>query len=358
MSRPAKVTIDLAAARHNLQIIKQYAPQAQILAVLKANAYGHGMENVAHALQAADGFGVCCLEEALELREFGIKKPILLMEGFFHADEIPLIAKHDLQTVIHHWLQIIELKKSKIKKPLKIWLKLDSGMHRLGFLPEEYQQVYTELMASSKIEKPIVLMSHFSSSDELKNPLTTMQHECFISVTQSMIGERSLANSAAILAWPTTHNDWVRPGIMLYGISPFSNQTGLDFKLKPVMTLSSELIAIHALRKGDPVGYGAIWRCPEDMLVGVVGMGYGDGYPRNAEMGTPVLVNNKIVPLAGRVSMDMLTVDLRTQPDAKVGDPVVLWGEGLPVEKIAAYSRTIAYELVCGIKKRVKVSLI
>jgi alanine racemase len=358
VSRPAKVTINLAALKHNLDKVRQYAPQSQILAVLKANAYGHGLTTVALALSKADTFGVCCIEEALELRAVGIKKAILLMEGFFTADELPVIVNNQFETVIHHWPQIVALEQATLSAPIKVWLKLDSGMHRLGFSPSEFLLAWERLNSCPNVQPLPILMTHFASSDDLKSSVTDEQLLCFNQTVNDLPGQRSLANSAAILARQPTCADWVRAGIMLYGISPFSDLTGQDYGLQPAMTFSSELIAIHSIQQGQCIGYGGTWRCPENMLVGVVAVGYGDGYPRHAENFTPVLVNGKKLPLVGRVSMDMVTVDLRTQPQAKVGDPVILWGEALPVEKVAACADTIAYELVCGISKRVCVKAI
>lgn len=356
MSRPAKVTIDLVAAAANLATVRHFAPHSKILAVLKANAYGHGMIRVATALGDADAFGVCCIEEAMELRESGITKPILLMEGFFSRDELPEIARRRFDIVIHNFDQITELEQANLASPVRVWLKLDSGMHRLGITPTKFRDAWQRLrQISSLLELPI-LMSHFADSDELSRSATLSQLNCFNEITADLPGERSLSNTAAILAWPQTHADWVRPGGMLYGVTVFADRVGSEFGLKPVMTLSSGIIAIHQLHKGDAIGYGATWQCPEDMPVGVVALGYGDGYPRMAKNGTPVLVNGKIVPLVGRVSMDMLTVDLRTQPYAKVGNPVILWGEQLPVETIATCAGTSCYELICGISKRVMVT--
>lgn len=356
MSRPTKVTINLTALQHNLNKVRQFAPKSKVLAVLKANGYGHGLARVARALSDADAFGVCCIEEALELRSVGVEKAILLMEGFFNADELATIVAHRFETVIHHWPQVLALEQATLTAPIRVWLKLDSGMHRLGFPPSEFLSAWQRLQRCPNVQQPPLLMTHFASSDELMNSATDTQLLCFSEIVKNLPGQRSLANSAAILARPQTHFDWIRAGIMLYGISPFSDRIGQDYDLQPAMTLSSELIAIHPIKQGERVGYGGIWQCPQDMLVGVVAVGYGDGYPRVAKSCTPVLVNGKIVPLVGRVSMDMLTVDLRTQPQAQVGDRVVLWGEGLPIEKVAACADTIAYELVCGISKRVCVA--
>ena len=228
-------------------------------------------------------------------------------------------------------------------------------MHRLGFSLADAGKAWNAINEIKQVRKPFGIMTHLACADEITNPMTKMQLQQFQRVTEGLPGQRSIANSAGIIAWPDTRADWVRPGIMLYGISPFEEHTGLEYGLQPVMTLCSQLIAIRSCRKGEPIGYGATYRCPQDMLIGVVAMGYGDGYPHHAVSGTPVLVNNQLVSLVGRISMDMLTVDLTTQPHAKVGDPVILWGEGLPIEQVARCAKTNPYELVCAIKKRVSV---
>lgn len=353
MSRPTFLEIDLKALKHNLKKVKAYAPNSAILAMIKANAYGHGFEQVAKTLDEADAFGVACIEEALQLRAAGVRKRIILVEGFFKSEELAAIAAHDLDIVIHHPDQLHILEQQKLTKPIQVWLKIDTGMHRLGFMPAEVPSVWQRLLKCPVIKSTPKLMSHFSDSDNLSSFVTAQQLRCFNECTLGIKAERSLANSAAIIAWPQTHFDWIRPGIMLYGASPFADKTGADFDLQPVMTLHSELIAVHQLAKGAAVGYGGTGVCPENMPVGIVAIGYADGYPRHAKNGTPVLVNNKKVPLIGRVSMDMISVDLRTQPNAKVGDPVILWGRGLAVEQVAKEAETVGYELLSGIQQRV-----
>ncbi len=355
MARPTHALIDIAALQNNLQRVKSCAPTQRVMAVIKANAYNHGAIKVANALESnVDAFAVCCLEEALELREAGIKKPIVLLEGAFHPDELPVIAHQDLQIVIAMPKQLEQLVKAKLEKPLHVWLKVDTGMHRLGFSPNDIEQVYTFLKQNQYVEK-INLMSHLACADDRHDKMTEQQTEIFNQLVQSLnIEESSLANSAGILGWPQTHADWVRPGIMLYGASPFVNRVAIDDRLQPVMQLQSALIGVKRLRKGETIGYGATWHCPQNMPVGVVAIGYADGYPRKAPSGTPVLVNGRRVPLVGRVSMDMITVDLRTQPNARIGDPVVLWGNNLPVEEIASLADTIAYELLCHVGSRVE----
>jgi len=355
MSRAACAIIDLEALKHNLSRVKAFASSQKIIAMIKADAYGHGILRVATALEHADAFGVACLEEAQILRHAGIKNTIILMEGFFKADELTIIDQLNLDVVIHDSYQLEILNQIQLEKPLNIWLKIDTGMHRLGFSFEQAGEVWQQLSEHPNVAGEPKLMTHFACADDVESPLTKQQIQKFQKATQSIKAEKSLANSAAILEWPQTHGDWVRPGIMLYGISPFLASRGQFYDLKPVMTLQSEIIAIHPIKKGDVVGYGATWQAPEDMLVGVVAMGYGDGYPRHAPSGTPILVNNQRVPLIGRVSMDMLTVDLRTVIEPKIGMAVVLWGKGLPVEEIAEHADTIAYELLCGITRRVAV---
>ncbi|MDH5785796.1 MAG: alanine racemase [Chromatiales bacterium] len=352
--RRTEVSIDLAALRHNLQTLREAAPSSRIMAAIKANGYGHGLQRVAHTLNNVDALGVACVEEAITLREAGITTPITLLEGFFHADELPLITRHGLEMVIHHARQIDILEQQSLSTTLRVWLKVDTGMHRLGVPAEGARLQWQRLSAITNIEV-IGLMTHLANADDLSDPKTEQQLALFADCCGDLPGERTIANSAALLGWPESHADWNRPGISLYGVSPFLNGRGEQHNLRPVMTLRSELIAINQLKKGDAIGYGGSWHCPEDMAVGVVAVGYGDGYPRHAQSGTPVLISGKRVSLIGRVSMDMITVDLRGLPDARVGDEVVLWGEGLPVEEIAEYASTIPYELLCGVTGRVQI---
>lgn len=354
MSRPTQIIIDLAALRHNFQQIKKLAPHSAVLAMVKSNAYGHGLERIALALPEANALGVACLEEGMILRKVGVKNPIMLMEGLFRPDELPRAVEGNFILVVHHIAQVEMLENANIP-PIPIWLKIDTGMHRLGFAPDEVANAYTRLMNCSAVKKPIGLMTHFAEADSDNNEKTLQQIELFNRVTQSFSGPKSLANSGGILTSPAAHADWVRPGIMLYGASPFSKHSGNEYGLKPVMSLTSELIAIHHLKKGERIGYGGTWVCPEDMRVGIVAIGYGDGYPRHAKNEAPILVNGQRCSLVGRVSMDMSSVDLRNQPNAQVGDPVILWGDGLPVESIAAHSDTTGYELLTRITQRVHV---
>lgn len=355
MGRPTKISINLSALRHNLEQIRLMAPNCSIIAMVKSNAYGHGLERIAASLADVQAFGVACSEEGSILRNAGIKNPVVLMEGIFHEDELDKAVLQDFTLVVHHALQIDLLEKYVAQKPIAVWMKINTGMQRLGFAPSEVRAVYQRLMQTACVQKPLGLMTHFAEADSLERAPTLHQIDLFNTVTAGLTGPRSLANSAGVIAWPSAHADWIRPGIMLYGASPFSRHRGVEHHLQPVMSLSSELIAIHQVKKDDRIGYGGTWTCPEDMAVGTVAIGYGDGYPRHAQHGTPTLVNGRPCPLVGRVSMDMLTVDLRTQPEAKVGDPVLMWGPGLPVEVVAEHSNTTAYELLTRITQRVRV---
>jgi alanine racemase len=354
MTRPAQALIDIEALQHNLTRVTAAASGRRVMAIIKADAYGHGIVRAARALAAADGFGVASIDEALVLREAGVAHPITLLEGVFEASELALVRQHGLSVVVHHAAQIEMLERVAAGAPIPVWLKIDSGMHRLGFAPAQVQPAWQRLMACAAVSQPIGLMTHFACADERANSATQLQLASFQRACQQLPGEHSLANSAAILAWPQTHGDWVRPGIMLYGVSPFSAGRAEEHGLQPVMTLGSTLIAVHQCQRGDAIGYGASYVCPHDMPVGVVAIGYGDGYPRHAQTGTPILVNGQRVPLIGRVSMDMISVDLSDARDARVGDPVVLWGAGLPVEEVAEHAATLAYELLCGVARRVR----
>ncbi|MBT8422927.1 MAG: alanine racemase, partial [Gammaproteobacteria bacterium] len=345
--RPAQARIDLKALQHNFNRVRTAAPNSKVMAVVKANAYGHGLVPVAQALNCADALAVVCLEEAISLREAGFGKRIVLLEGPFEAEDLALVHGYRLDMVIHHESQLDLLERGQPLRSPDIWLKLDTGMHRLGFAPAQFGDVQKRL---KQLQKPgeIRCMTHFACADEPDSPVTRQQLASFDDACDAFEGERSLANSAGVLAWPAAHADWVRPGIMLYGSSPFSETSAESLGLQPVMTLSTRLIAVNRHRKGEAIGYGGEWTCPEDMPVGVAAIGYGDGYPRHAPSGMPVLVNGKRTALAGRVSMDMICIDLRSQPDARVGDEVTLWGAGLPVDEVASQAGTIGYELLCG----------
>ncbi len=352
MTRPARVVIDLKAVRSNLQTVKRYAPDQKIMAIIKADAYGHGLERIANQLDAADAFGVACIEEAIRLRDAGFTKSIILLEGFFSKQELNQLSDLNIQTVIHQMNQLEMIEELPAEKAVNVWLKIDTGMHRLGFDLDQVQSVYTRLQKSIGAKDKVRLMTHFASAQERDPVSVETQLKNFLDVSAGLNGEHCLANSSAIMEWPKSHGDWVRPGLMLYGVSPFVEQSAQDLGLQTVMSLQSELISVKQAKKGEKVGYGGTWECPEDMLIGVVAMGYGDGYPRHAQPGTPMLINGKVAHLIGRPSMDMLTVDLRKYPKAKVGDNVILWGKELPIEEIARCAETIPYELLCGMRMR------
>ncbi len=352
----AEAVIDIAALRHNYQFIQGKCPTAKIAAVLKANAYGHGAVKFAKALPQADAFVVSRLLEAVELREAGIEQPILLLEGCFCPDELRRASALNLHSMIHNQRQLEELERSALSKPLQVWLKIDTGMHRLGILPEQVDDYVRRIKASVNAKNEIRFASHFNCADELQSSTTLQQIACFEEATQAYCGAKSLSNSAAILHWPDAHYDWLRPGIALYGIAPRVESCGRDEGLRAVMTLKSKLISVREQKRGGPVGYGQNWIAPRDTRIGVVAMGYGDGYPRSAPSGTPVLVNGRRVPIVGTISMDMITVDLGPDGKDQVGDEVIFWGDELPAEEVARHIGTIGYELVIKLTARVKKS--
>lgn len=350
--RPARALIDLAALRHNYRLAREVSG-ARALAVVKADAYGHGAVVCARALEGeADGFAVACIEEALELREAGIRAPILLLEGFFEASELELIEAHDLWCVVHSAWQLEAIERARPAKPLTLWLKMDSGMHRVGFFPQDYAAALARLKALPHVAK-VVLMSHFARADELDCIRTEEQVAAFQAVREAAGQglEVSLRNSPGILGWPSVPSDWVRPGIMLYGATPFEQAHPLASQLRPVMTLESKVISLRELPAGEPVGYGARFVADRPVRVGVVAMGYADGYPRHAPDGTPVFIDGKPSRIIGRVSMDMLTVDLTDLPAAGLGSRVELWGPNVPASQLAALCGSIPYQLFCNLKR-------
>jgi alanine racemase len=350
--RPIKAGISVDAMAHNLRVARSHAGNARAFAVVKANAYGHGLSRARRAFAAADGFAVLTLEEAANLRLMGVEQPILLLEGIFGADEIAACAELDLWPVLHHAAQLDWLQQQPPVRPIQIFLKFDSGMHRLGFPLTEHAAIIARAKSLPGVAG-ITLMTHFAQADEAAG--VEWQLQPFLSEVAGHGLPWSTANSAALLRYPDTLGAWVRPGIMLYGASPFADVSAAQLGLRPVMTLQSEIISVQTLRAGDGVGYGQLFRAERAMRVGVVACGYADGYPRHALTNTPVLVDGRSSRTLGRVSMDMLCVDLSACGNAGMGSPVVLWGDGLPVDTVAASAGTTAYELLCALAARVPV---
>ncbi|MGH8129523.1 MAG: alanine racemase [Steroidobacteraceae bacterium] len=348
--------MDTAALRHNLSRVREFASGCRVLAVIKANAYGHGLVTVAEALAEADGFAVARLEEAITLRAAGCAARIVLLEGVQDAGELEEAARLDLELFVHQVRQIELLEGWRGAHFFRVWLKIDSGMHRLGFPPGDAAAVTARLGACGCIARPLQLATHLAEAEKAGSAETRAQIERFTRSTADLSGERSIANSAGLIAWPESRADWVRPGIMLYGISPFPETTGADLGLKPVMTFESRVIAIRDVVAGDRVGYGGTWTATRAARIAIAAVGYGDGYPRAAGNGTPVEVNGRVAFVAGCPSMDMLTVDVTDLPRVGVGDRVELWGENVPVERVAAAAGTIAYELTCRVGRRVTFS--
>ena len=353
MSRATLATIHLGALRRNLARLREKAHGAKVMAIIKADGYGHGLERVARALGDADAFGVAALGDGLRLRAAGIASRIVVLSGPDEAADLAEFRRLRLDAVVHHEAQLRWLEADRDPRTLRVWLKLDTGMHRLGLPPAEAGPAHERLRALANVATEVALMTHLAASDEFENDLTSRQIAAFETATSGLPGVRSLANSAAVLGWPLARGDWVRAGGLLYGLSVVPKKTGSDLGFEPAMTLSTRLISVRSITKGESIGYAATWQCPEDMPIGVAAIGYGDGYPRSARSGTPVLVNGIRAAVVGRVSMDLIAIDLRNAPGAQVGERVVLWGRGLPVEEIAENSGTISYDLTCGMTKRV-----
>jgi alanine racemase len=352
MARPIWLSINLAALRSNLAVARKHSRSARILAVLKANAYGHGLLRAAGALARADGFAVLDIEDGVRLREHGVGKPVVLLEGFFHPEELPVIADQRLTPVIHCTEQLEMLAQARLRQRIDVYVKVNTGMNRLGLAPETFRATLEAVRALPIVER-ITLMTHFACADDadgIADPLALFKR-----LIQGMPYPNSLANSATLLRYPEASGGWVRPGIMLYGSSPFAERSAESLGLRPAMTLTSAIIAIQHLNSGDRIGYGGTYMAGRKMRVGVVACGYADGYPRHAPTGTPVLVGNTRTRTLGRVSMDMLCVDISELPLAGVGTSVTLWGKSMPVEEVAAAAGTIGYELLCGVTPRVPV---
>jgi len=352
MSRPLAATVDLNALRNNLAVARRHASRARVFAVIKANAYGHGLERSARALREADGFALLELDAAVRLRELGCRQRILLLEGWFDTRDLSVMVKYNIDAVVHCHDQIRMLSGLRDSGALDIAVKVNTGMNRLGFARDEFPVALAELRRKEVVRK-MMLVTHFADADGERG--VAWQMEAFRRLTDDMGLPRSTANSAAVLRYPETHFEWVRPGIMLYGCSPFPEKTGAELELIPAMTLASEIIATQHLRRGDAVGYGSMFVADREMRIGVVACGYADGYPRHAPNGTPVWVDGRIVPTVGRVSMDMLCVDLSTLSAVGAGSRVVLWGDGNPVENVARAAGTVGYELLCALAPRVPV---
>jgi alanine racemase len=360
MPRPLQATIHLDSMQHNLARARACAPMSRLWAVVKANAYGHGLERGMRGFVQADGLALIETENALRLRELGWIKPILLLEGIFDVSDIPLLAEHNINSTVHCLEQVKMLEYTQLYRPIDVHLKMNTGMNRLGFNPADYRAAYQRLRAIPGVRN-ITLMTHFANSDELEHPRLSIGEQVrrFRLGADGIEGERSLSNSGGVLHQAELvqelQSDWVRPGIMLYGGTP-GGRSAKDYGLLPTMTLKSEIIGIQHLEAGESVGYGSRFQAERPTTVGVVACGYADGYPRHAEHGTPVLVEGVRTTLLGRVSMDMMTVDLTPIPNARVGSRVTLWGDGLPIDEVAQSAGTIGYELMCALAARVRVT--
>ena len=359
MSRPAKIIIDLAAIQANCRLAQTIASHSKTVAVVKADAYGHGAVEVAKALEPqVEMFSVSCLEEALVLRENGLSKPILLLEGCFDNTELKSATDNQCEIVLHSRLQLEQLLSDTLETPINIWLKIDTGMHRLGIFPHEVESIYAKLAASDNV-KNIILVTHFAQADDVGGIHTAKQISCFKNCIQPIVAkasqkvELSMANSAAVLAWPQTRVDWNRPGIMLYGLSPFAEHIDATKTLIPAMDFESQVIALREISMGESVGYGCTWVAQRPSVIATIAVGYGDGYPRSAKSGTPVLINGHRAPLAGRVSMDLISVDVTDLSHVKIGDTAILWGKSLSANEVASCADSIGYELVTRMPKRV-----
>lgn len=358
MSRPTEIQIDLSALKHNLQQAQRLSPNSHTVAVIKADAYGHGAVDIAKALQNDVAmFAVSSAQEAMDLRNEGIALPILLLEGCFSVNELKAAYLQGFEVVMHNHCQVGMLDSVDSSQPINVWLKVDTGMHRLGFNESDVANVFATLASNKKVNK-IVLMTHLSIADETDDVFTQHQLERFsrsydtVSEMTSQSIETSIANSAGIMGWPNSRSQWDRPGIMLYGLSPFASNQSNSLSIQPVMTLTSKIIALRTIQAGESVGYGNTWRASKESVIATIAVGYGDGYPRNAKSGTPVIVNGQRAALCGRVSMDMLSVDVTGLTDVTLGAEVELWGKNLSANEVAKWAQTIGYELVTRLPKR------
>lgn len=355
MSRTAIAILSTENLLHNLSVIKEMVKPAKIIAMVKANAYGHGIRSVALRLDKyVDMLGVASIDEALALRKIGVNAPIMLSEGVFEPNELLVASTEKFHVVFHNELQVEWLEKTSFPLPLESWIKINTGMGRLGFNIECAKEFFSRLSASSSVVNPVRVLSHFACSDDAKHPLNQKQIQGFKNFIKDVQSEFSLCNSGGIFNFRECYYHYVRPGVALYGISPVLGKSAQDLNLRPVMTLQTSLISIQNFKKGASVGYGARYCCPENMPVGIIAFGYGDGYPITAQDGTPILVNHVECSLVGRISMDMIAVDLRNCPQAKIGDPVTLWGSGLPLERVVEHTSNITWDLLTGVQNRVK----
>lgn len=353
MSSLPVVTVDAAALRNNLAVVRRFAPTARVIAAVKANAYGHGLVHAARALAHADAFGVARVDEALALRAARISHPILVFEGVFGANELDAAASHDLQLVVHSFEQIAMLEQYAGTHRFAVWLKLDTGMNRLGFRAEDFAAAHARLADCAAVGT-LRLLTHLANAENAGSVETKLQLDRFRALSGPLRLERSIANSAGVIAWPDAHGEWVRPGLMLYGASPFADRSAADLGLLPAMTFATRVIAVRNVATGEAIGYNGIWRAKRRSRIAVAAVGYGDGYPRCMHAGAPALVNGHEISVVGRVSMDMTMLDATDLPQVAVGDEVTLWGTGLPAERVAPFADTIAYELFCRIAERVK----
>jgi alanine racemase len=362
--RLIRALVDTAALRHNLGTIRAYAPGSKVMAVVKANAYGHGLVSTALALADADSFAVARLEEGVALRSAGVRAPIVLLEGVFSGEQLAEAAHHGFELVVHDPLQLKLLEAHRAAERFILWIKIDTGMNRLGFRPEDFSAALGRLRALTVPALELRVMTHLARADEMEEQMTSLQLIRFKSaLTEAGIASganrlvTSIGNSAAILGWPTAQGDWVRPGLALYGVSPFGDETAYTHGLKPVMTLETTVLTVRTVKRGESVGYAGAWRAERDSTVAILAAGYGDGLPRHLANGTPVLIGDARYELVGRVSMDMIAVDVTGAPKVATGNKAVVWGEGLPVEEIATHADTIPYELLCGVSQRVPIEL-
>jgi len=351
MPRPISAVVHTTALANNLSVVRRCAPHAKVWSVVKANAYGHGLARVFPGLRDTDGFGLIDLDEAVRLREYGWAGPILLLEGFFQPSDLDIVDRYSLTTAVHCDDQLRMLETARLSKPVNIQLKMNTGMNRLGYPPQRYRAAWERARESAAIGQ-ITLMTHFSDADGKRG--IAHQLDAFERGAEGIAGARSLSNSAAVLWHPQAHFDWVRPGIMLYGAAPSGVSADIqDSGLQATMTLTTEVIAVQQLVAGDTVGYGSTFTADRAMRIGVIACGYADGYPRLSPSGTPVLVDGIRTQTIGRVSMDMITVDLTPCPQAGIGAPVELWGPSLPIDDVAQASGTVGYELMCAVAPRV-----